>query len=108
MLPQPLRHGIGSAIREERDGLAALQIDEHRAIRLTFAQRKIVHPQHPRRGQDGQWLLAQSAQQGVPAHGQVPRVAEAHPSCTTQRHAKSDEALGEPERAPCPGGGDGG
>src|SRR5215831_20070415 len=108
MLPQPLGHSVGRTTREERDGLAVLQINQHRAIDLAFAQRKIVHPQHPRRGQAGQWLLAQSAQQGVPAHREVPRVAEAYPGCTTQRHAKSYEALGEPEGAPRPGGRHGG
>src|SRR5712691_2220067 len=34
MLPEPLRHGVRGAIREEGHGLTALQIDQHRAIDL--------------------------------------------------------------------------
>jgi len=35
-------------------------------------------------------------------------VAEAHPSRAAEGDAKGDEALGEPQRAPGPGGSDGG
>src|SRR5881628_3754727 len=40
MLPQPLCYSVGRALREERDGLAALQINQYRAIGLAFALRK--------------------------------------------------------------------
>ena len=51
---------------------------------------------------------AQSAQQGVAAHYQVPLLAEVHPGCTPEGHAEGHEALGEPQGAPGPGGRDGG
>ena len=47
---EPLRERVALAVREQGDGLAAFQIDEHRAIRVAFAQREIVHPQHAGRG----------------------------------------------------------
>ena len=105
---EPLRHGIGRALREEGHGLATLQIHQDRAIGMPFAQGKIVHPEHPGRGEDRPRQPAQHAQEGVAAYHQVPRVAEAHPSLPTQRHAEGDQALGEPQRASGPGSGDGG
>lgn len=42
-------------------------------------------------------------QERVPAHPQVPRVAEAHPSFAAQGDAERYEALAEPPRAPGPG-----
>jgi hypothetical protein len=50
---EPLRERVALAVREQGDRLPALQIDEHRPIRVAFAHGEIVHPQHPRRGQDG-------------------------------------------------------
>ena len=46
MFPEPLGQRLGGAIREERDRLAALQIDQHRAIGLAFPHREIVHTEH--------------------------------------------------------------
>ena len=43
---EPLRKRVALAVREQGDRLVAFQIDEHRAIRVAFAQREIVHPQH--------------------------------------------------------------
>ena len=105
MLPEPLGHGLGRAIREQRHGLAALQIDQDRAIRLAFPQGEIVHPEHR-----GAWarrggLPAEQAQQRVAAHGQTPALAQTHPGLAPQGDAEGDEALGEPQRAPRPGGG---
>jgi hypothetical protein len=34
---EPLRERVALAVREQGDGLPALQIDEHRAIRVAFA-----------------------------------------------------------------------
>ena len=59
-------------------------------------------------GKAGQRQLAQHAQQGVPAHHQIPLVAQTHTGLAPQGNAEGDEALGEPQRAPCPGGSDGG
>jgi hypothetical protein len=54
MLPEPPSEGRGRAIREERDWVAALQIDQYGAIRLAFPQREVIHPkdrrQRERRG----------------------------------------------------------
>jgi len=46
-------------------------------------------------------------QQGVPAPHQIPLVAQTHTGLAPQRHAEGDEALGQPQRAARPGGGDG-
>lgn len=43
MLLEPVGQGLGDAIWEERDRLAALQINEYRAIALAFPHREIVH-----------------------------------------------------------------
>ena len=102
VLPEPLGHRLGGAIREERHGLAACQVDQDGTRGLAFAQRPVIHPQHPGRGQDGQRHGADRTQQRVPAHGQVPLVAQTHPGCAPQRHAEGDVALGEPQRAPGP------
>ena len=88
MLPEPLGHGLGRPIREQRDGLPALQVHQDRAIRLPFAQGEIVHPQHPGRGQDGLRQPAEQAQQRVAAHHQIPRVAEMHPGLAPQGDAE--------------------
>ena len=105
---EPLGHGLGRPLREQRHGLPALQVHQDRAIGLPFAQRKIVHPQHPRRGQNGLRQPAEQAQQRVPAHHQRPRVAEMHPCLAPQGDAEGDQALGEPQRAPSPGSRHGG
>ena len=59
-------------------------------------------------GNDGAGCLRSTRSRVLPAHRQVPRVAEAHPGRAPQRHAEGDQALGEPQRAPGPGGGHGG
>ncbi len=64
MLPEPLRDGVGRPIREECDRVAALQIDQHRAIRLAFAQGEIIHAENGGRGERRGRLLAEQAQQG--------------------------------------------
>jgi hypothetical protein len=48
---EPLRARVALAVREQGDGLAALQINEDGAIRVAFAQGEIVHPQHAGRGE---------------------------------------------------------
>ena len=75
---------------------------------MPFPEGKIVHSQHPGCGHSGQRQLSEQAQQRVPAHHHVPRVAEVHPSRPAQRHAEGDKALGEPQGAPGPGSRDGG
>lgn len=58
---EPLGDGLGVPLRQESDGLAAFEINEHRAIRLAFAEREIVHPKD--RGGGSLWprALAQDA-----------------------------------------------
>ena len=43
MLPQPRGQGLGRTFRQQGHGLAALQIDQDRAIALAFPQGEIVH-----------------------------------------------------------------
>ena len=97
-----------SAVRSGRSatGLAALQIDQHGAIRLAFAQGEIIHAEDGGRGERRGGLPAQQAEQGVAAYHQIPLRAEAHTGRTTQRHTEGHKALGQPQRAPGPGGGD--
>ena len=75
---EPLRHGVSGALGQECHGLVALQINQHGAIGLAFAQGEIVHTKHGR--DDVRWdgEPAQQTQQGIPAHRQVPALAEAH------------------------------
>ena len=108
MLPEPLRHGLGGAIREQRHGLATLQIDQHGAIGLAFPQGEIVHPEHRGGRQRRDRQPAEQAQQRVPAHRQAPALAEAHPGLAPQGEAHVHQALGQPQGAPGPGGGHGG
>ena len=104
VLPEPLRHGLGGAIREERHGLAALQIDQDRAIRVAFPQGEIIHPEHRGRGQRRDRLPAEQAQQGVPAHRQVPRVAEAHPGLAPQAPRRGRRGAGRAAACAAPRG----
>jgi hypothetical protein len=96
MFLEPLRQSVGGAIRQEGHGLAAFEINEHGAIGLAFPQGKIVPPEHSGRGarRDGQ--PQEQAEQGVPAHHQVPLVAELYPSRAPQRQGNSRQTLGEP------------
>lgn len=103
MLPEPLCQGLGRPIRQERDGPPALQIDQHRPIGPAFPQGEIVHPQRPGCRQDGERQPTQPAQQGVPTHRQVPRVAEAYPRPPAQCDAEREEVVRQPEGAPGPG-----
>jgi hypothetical protein len=105
-LPEPQSEGIGRALREERDRVAALQSDQHGAIRLACAQGARSHAEAGGRGERRGELPAQQAAQGVAASPQSPRIAAAHTGRTTPRHPKGHKALGQPQRAPGPGGGD--
>ena len=44
--PEPLRHRRGRPVWQQGNGLAALQVDEDRAVGVAFPQRPVVHPQH--------------------------------------------------------------
>ena len=106
MLPEPLRHGVGRAIWEESHRLAAFQIYQDGPIRLAFPEGEIIHPEHGGRGERRGRLPTEQAQQGVPAHGQTPALAQANASLAAQGEAHRDKTLSEPQRAPRPGGGD--
>ena len=103
LFPEPQSEGLGRASREERDRVAALQIDQHGAVCLACPQRAVIHPkdrrQRERRGQ----RPPEQAQQRVPAHLQGPLVAKRLPGCPPQGHAQGGHALGQPQRAPGPG-----
>jgi hypothetical protein len=105
MLPEPLRHGVGRAIRQQGHGLAAFQINEDGAIGLAFAQGEIVYPQHAGRGERRSRLPTEQAQQSISTHGQGKLLAEVHPRRATQSEPHSTQMLGQPQRAPRPRGG---
>jgi len=104
VLPQPLRHRRGGALREQGHRLTALEVDQDGAVGLALPQGEIVHPEHPGRGERRGRLPAEQAQERVPAHPHVPRVTEAPPGLPAQRHTEGDEALGQPQGAARPGG----
>ena len=104
---EPLRKRVALAVWQEGDGLAALQVHEDGAIGVAFPQRPVINTQHAGRRGRGLRLLAQPAQERVPADPQGPGVAEAHPGFPAQRAAERHQALGQPQRAARPGGRDG-
>jgi hypothetical protein len=89
--------------RQQRPGLPALQIDQHRPIGLAFPQGEVIYPEDRRGGERWRRVPAQQPQERVSAYPQVPGVAEAYPSPPTQRDAEREEALRQPESAPGPG-----
>ena len=62
MLPEPLGQGLGRAIREERDRVAALQINQHGAICVAFPQREVIHPKDRRKRERRSRLPPEQAQ----------------------------------------------
>jgi hypothetical protein len=101
---EPLGDRLSGTIRQECHGLPALQVHQDRAIGVPFPQGKIVPSQHPGCGHSGQRQLPEQAQEGVPAHPQVPLVAQPHTGLASQSHAEGDEALGQPQGTARPGG----
>ncbi len=99
---EPLGDGLGVPLRQESNGLAAFEINAHRAIRLAFAERELVHPKD--RGGGSLWLseLAQDAQPRVPTPRHVPGVAQQHAGPPPERQTKGDQALDKPPRPPGP------
>jgi hypothetical protein len=71
---EPLGKGVRSTIGEERHGLAALQINQHGAIRLAFPQCEVIHTQDCRQRERRGRQPPEQPQQRVPAHPQVPLV----------------------------------
>jgi hypothetical protein len=108
MVLEPLRQRVALAVWEERHGLAAFQVHEDGAIRVAFPHCPIIHAQDPGRREVWLRLSVQQPQERVPAHPQVPRVAEAYPGFAAQGDAEGDQALGESQGAARPGGGHGG
>jgi hypothetical protein len=84
MLSEPVGQGLGGTIREERYRLAALQIDQHRAIALAFPQGEIVHAEDwgTHKGQD--WQPTEHAQEGATADGHAQATAELDARCPAQ------------------------
>ena len=105
MLPKPLCQGLGRTIREQRHRLPALQIDPHRPLGLAFPQGEIVPPKHRRGGECRHRVSASLAQQGGPAHRDVPGVAQTHAGPAPERQTEGHEALDEPQCTPGPGRG---
>jgi hypothetical protein len=82
MRPEPLGEDVCSAIREERDRLTTLQINQHSAIRLAFPQREVIHTKDRRSRERRGRQPTQQAQQRIPAHYQLPTLTQLHPSLT--------------------------
>ena len=104
VLAQPLRHRFGGPLREQRHGLAALQVHQDRAIGVPFAQGEVIHPQHPGRGERRGRLLAEHAQGGWRGSSPRPTRGRAAPQPSPKRPAEGEQALSEPQRAARPGG----
>jgi hypothetical protein len=80
----------------------ALQIDEHRAISLAFAQGKIVHAQHGGGTARRQWQLVQEAQQRVPTDPQAKLLAQPRPCCAAKGYRNMLQSAGKPPGTPGP------
>jgi hypothetical protein len=104
MRPQPLGQSIGRATRQQRDRIAALQIDQYGAIALAFAQREVIDTKDCRSRTRRQRQPPEQAQQRVTAQARVPPATKAYCGRASQSHAQSNEALGQPQRAPRPRG----
>jgi len=103
--PQPLGQGLCLAVGQQGDRLAALEIDQPRAIRLAFAQGEIVDTQDGGGSARRDRQPAEQAQQRVPAHGDVELLAQPHASSPAQRPGQRRQACRQPCRPPGPGGG---
>jgi hypothetical protein len=93
---EPLCQGVGGAIREQRHRLPTRQIDEHGPIGLACPQGDIVHAEPRRRRNCWHRVAAQLAEQGVPAHGDVPGVAQPPAGPAPEGQTEGDQALDEP------------
>ena len=107
MLPEPLRQGLRRALWQERHGLAALQVHQDRAIGVPFPQGEAIHPKHPGRGERRDKACGARAA-GCCGSSPRPTRGRAAPQRSPKRPAEGDQALSEPQRAPRPGGRDGG
>jgi hypothetical protein len=81
MLPEPLRQGRRGAIGKERDRLAALEIDQHRAIGLAFQHREIVHAEDDGARDSWDRQPAEHAQEGATTDGHAQATAEPYVRC---------------------------
>ncbi len=63
MSVEPIGQRVRRAVREQLNGLMALQIDEQGAIDLAFAPRPVIHAQHPRSPHRQLWRAPQNPQQ---------------------------------------------
>ena len=78
LFPEPQSEGLGRASREERDRVAALQIDQHGAVCLAYPQRAVIHPQDRRQRERRGQRPPEQAQQRVPLPPPPPPLG--HPS----------------------------
>src|SRR5215472_13734520 len=81
MPPQPLGQSLGRALRE---------------------QREVIHPKDCRSRTRRKRQLPEQTQQRVAALARVPPAIEVYPGRASQSDAESNEALGQPQRAPRP------
>ena len=103
-LPEPPRQGLGRAIGEECDRLAALEIDEYCAEGVAFPHRKIVHAEHSGTGQRRDRQPAEHAQEGATAHGPAQAPAELCACRLAQCQGDMRQPVQETLRPPGPGG----
>jgi hypothetical protein len=78
VVAEPLCEGVGVSITEERDRPPPLQVDQDRAIRVTFPERPVIDAKDRGRRKARQRLTAHHAQEGVPTHPQAPALAQAY------------------------------
>jgi hypothetical protein len=103
VLPQPLRHRLGGALREQGYRLPAFQVHQDRAIGVPFAQDEIVPPSTLGLGNDGVGCLR--SRRGVfRLTTRGPLVAEVYAGLAPEGDTKGDQALGKPQGTPSPGG----
>ncbi len=62
---QPVREGLRRAVRQDVDRIALVEVNQQRAVGLSFAQREIVDAKVLRRRHERLWRPSHTAQQRV-------------------------------------------
>ena len=103
MLPQPLRERRRLAVGQQRYRPPSLQVDQHRAVGMTLAQRPVVDAEDQGCHLHWQGRCPDQPQQRVARgrHAQPP--AQTSTSRPTEGKAGHGQPLGQPSRPACPG-----
>jgi hypothetical protein len=99
---QPLRHGRGFPVGEQRQGPPPFQVQEDSAVGMTPPQREIVHAEHLWGTDCRAGSATDHPQQGVPTDGETERLAQPRSSRPPEGQPNGEEACREPQGPPGP------